>query len=68
MNKHIQSFDNFILESKGISRPIFGILKQYFADKGSEASFEDAKEIVADQVEGWDLSKEDFEEAKKKFM
>jgi len=66
--KHVKNFEKFIFESKGISRPIFGILKKYFADNKTEADFEDAKKIVADQVEGWDLSKSDFEEAKQEFL
>lgn len=66
--KHISSFETFLFESKGISRPIYGILKNYFDQNGEDANYQDAKEVVAQEADGWDLSKEDFEEAKDKFL
>lgn len=65
--KHIQNFDSFIFESRGISRPVFGALKKYIQEAGEDANYQEAKEVVAQEVDGWDLSEDDFEEAKKKF-
>lgn len=61
----LKSFDEFINEGKGVSKAVFNHLSAFFGEHGAEGSFEDAKKYVASKVEGWDLSKEDYEEAKK---
>jgi len=65
--KHVKNFGSFINEARGISHAIYDVLKDYVEDKRKKASYEEAKKIVAKEVEDWDLSKEDFEEAMKKF-
>jgi hypothetical protein len=51
-------------ESKGVSRAIMGHLEDFLSKAGKDASFEEASQYIASKVEGWELSKEDFEEAK----
>jgi hypothetical protein len=51
-------------EGAGINPAIHDQLKDC-VEKGH--SYEEAKQHVADAVDGWDLSMEDYEEAKKKF-
>lgn len=64
--ENLKNYSSFLNEKKGINRAIYGVLKDYF--KGDETpSFFIAKKYVSSKVKGWDLSKEDFEEAKKKF-
>jgi hypothetical protein len=65
--KNLMNFKSWraVVESAGISRAIYSHLAKFFDTHGEEGSYEDAKKYVASKVEGWDLSKEDFEEAKK---
>lgn len=35
-----------------------------FMKKNPKASYDEAKDYIAKEVKGWDLSKDDFEEAK----
>jgi hypothetical protein len=51
-------------EGAGINPAIYDQLK-HCIENGH--SYEESKKHVADTVDGWDLSKEDYEEAKKKF-
>ncbi len=51
-------------ESEGVSRAIMGHLEDFFKKEGKDASFEEASQYISSKVEGWKLSKEDFEEAK----
>jgi hypothetical protein len=51
-------------ESEGVSRAIMGHLEDFLGKAGKDASFEEASQYIASKVEGWKLSKEDFEEAK----
>jgi hypothetical protein len=51
-------------EGAGINPAIYDQLK-HCIEHGH--SYEESKKHVADTVDGWDLSKEDYEEAKKKF-
>jgi hypothetical protein len=71
MMKRIHTFESFlnayeqpIDEAKGVSRAIAGHLKSFFDEEGKNASYDKACEYIASKVEGWKLSKEDFEEAK----
>ena len=51
-------------ESEGVSRAILGHLGDFFKKEGKDASFEKASQYISSKVEGWELSKEDFKEAK----
>ena len=51
-------------EAEGVSRAVYGALKSFFDEHGKDASYDQAKAYVASKVKGWELSKEDFEEAK----
>jgi hypothetical protein len=66
--KHVNSFQTFLNESMGISRPIYAPLEQYFKEHAKDASFEEAKKYVALKVKDWKLSPEDYKEAEKKFQ
>jgi hypothetical protein len=77
MKKQIMTFDSWrtlqeaqraLTEAEGISRAVFSTLKKFFDEHGKEGSFEDAKSFVSSSIEGWNLSKEDFEEAKKELL
>jgi hypothetical protein len=68
----ILNFDNWntvneaqdtISEAAGISAAIKNHIEKFLKDH-EDGSFEDASEYIASKVEGWKLSKEDFEEAK----
>jgi hypothetical protein len=68
----ILNFDNWntvneaqdtISEAAGISAAIKNHIEKFVKDH-EDGSFEDASEYIASKVEGWKLSKEDFEEAK----
>jgi Arc/MetJ-type ribon-helix-helix transcriptional regulator len=68
----ILNFDNWntvneaqdtISEAAGISAAIKNHIEKFVRDH-EDGSFEDASEYIASKVEGWKLSKEDFEEAK----
>jgi hypothetical protein len=61
---YIKNYDLWITEAQGISRAIAGHLKTFFSKEGKDASYDDACAYIASKVEGWKLSKEDFEEAK----
>lgn len=56
-----------LAEAEGVSRAIHGVLKDFFSEHG-EGSYEQAKDYVASKVKGWDLSQEDYDEAKKEFI
>ena len=53
-------------KGKGISFAIYGTLKGYFGS-AKTPNFEEAKAYIKSKKKNWDLSKEDFEEAKKEF-
>jgi hypothetical protein len=61
---YIKNYDQWITEAKGVSRAIAGHLKAFFDEHGMKASYDKACDYIASKVEGWKLSKEDFEEAK----
>lgn len=66
--EHIINFDSFLNESAGIHPAIFKELEAYFKKAGKSSSFEGAKKEISSKMPKWNLSKEDFEEAKKKFV
>jgi hypothetical protein len=65
--KHVNNFENFLNESKGIARVIYSPLEKFFKEHGKDASYEKAKKAIGTEVEGWDLSHDDYKEAEKKF-
>lgn len=63
--KNLLNFENWkINEAAGIAPPVFNALKDFFK-KTPDGSYDDAKKHVAELVKDWELSKEDYEEAKK---
>jgi hypothetical protein len=54
-----------VSEAEGIAPAVYKVLQDFFKEHG-DGEFEQAKDYVASKVKGWDLSREDFEEAKKK--
>ena len=64
--ENLQEYENFLNEGKGISFAIYGTLKGYFGS-AKTPNFEEAKAYIKSKKKNWDLSKEDFEEAKKEF-
>jgi hypothetical protein len=59
-------FEKQIVEKKGISPAIYKDLEEYFTSS-SKHSFAGAQKFIHTKKKGWNLSEEDFEEAKKKF-
>lgn len=73
--ENIKSYEAYLNEAKvqekeGISPAIYKDLKQYFKET-KNPSFKGAQEYISDKrsdkKDGWDLSEEDFDEAKKMF-
>jgi hypothetical protein len=65
--KNIKLFEAFLNESKGIHPAIYSHLERFFKKNGSKASYKDAKDYIASKIKDWDLAKDDYTEAKKKF-
>lgn len=59
----VNEAQDVISEAAGISSAIKNHLEKFIKDHDG-GSFEDACDYIASKVEGWKLSKEDFEEAK----
>ena len=64
--ENLQDYSSFLFEKQGISPAIYTELRKYFKEN-KEISFEGAKEYVASQSKGWELTEEDFEEAERNF-
>lgn len=64
--ENIESYESFLNEGKGISFAIYNDLKSYF-DSTKSPNFEGAKSYMKSKKKNWNLTKEDFEEAKKEF-
>lgn len=64
--KNIFEFETFKAMNEDKAGIHFAIRNKLveFIKKNPEASFDKAKEYIAKEVKGWDLSKDDFEEAK----
>jgi hypothetical protein len=65
--KNLLTYESWksVNEGRGVSRAIYNHLVSFFDEHGAKVSYEEAKKYVASKVDGWDLSKEDYEEAKK---
>lgn len=59
----VNEAQNIVTEAAGISPVIKNHIDKFVKDNEG-GSFEDAAKYIASKVEGWKLSKEDFEEAK----
>ena len=64
--ENIQSYENFLNEKEGISVVIYKDLKEYF-EKDKSPNFVKAKDFIKKKNKGWELSKEDYQEARKEF-
>lgn len=64
--KNISNFQDFKAINEGKAGVHFAIRNKLvdYIKKNPESSFDDAKKYIAQEVKGWDLSKDDFEEAK----
>jgi len=62
--ENIKDYGTFINEAKGIHPAIREKLLEMLK-KNPKCSYAEAKKGIAAAVKGWELSKEDFEEAKK---
>jgi len=62
----IKSFDGFVNEKKGLSPAIYKSLKDYFST-ASSPNMKGAQAHLDKTNHGWNLSDEDFEEAKGMF-
>jgi hypothetical protein len=64
--KNVLNFDSWknLNEAAGVSPAVFKALNDFF-EKNPDGSYDEAKKYVATQVKDWELSKEDYEEAKK---
>lgn len=65
--RNIKLFENFVNESKGIHPAIYSHMERFFKKEGSKGTYAKAKEYIASKMKDWNLSKDDFNEAKKKF-
>jgi hypothetical protein len=65
----IHTFESFVNsrvdEKKGVAPAIYSHLEAFFKEH-KDGSYEDAKEYIKSKADGWDLSKEDYEEMKNK--
>jgi hypothetical protein len=66
--KNIKLYENFVAESKGIHPAIYSHLERFFKKNGGKGSFQEAKEYISSKMKNWDLSKDDYNEAKKRFV
>jgi hypothetical protein len=64
--ENIQNYEDFLNEAKGVSFAIYNDLKAYFSS-AKTPSYEEAKDYIKTKKKNWNLTKEDYEEGKKKF-
>ena len=64
--ENLHAYEDFLNEGKGISFAIYGTLKGYFGSTKTP-NFEEAKAYIKTKKKNWNLTKEDFEEAKREF-
>lgn len=64
--KNIFEFETFKEMNEGKAGIHFAIRNKLvdFVKKNPKAEYTEAKEYIAKEVKGWDLSKDDFDEAK----
>lgn len=65
--RNIKLYETFVGESKGIHPAIYSHLEKFFKKNGAKGTYAQAKEYIASKMKDWDLSKEDYTEAKKRF-
>jgi len=64
--KNIKIYEAYIAETKGIHPAIYSHLEKFFKKNG-KGTYAEAKEFIKSKLKDWDLSKEDYTEAKKRF-
>jgi hypothetical protein len=64
--ENLKEYNDFLFEKRGVSPVIYNDLEFFFSSVKYPA-YEEAKKFIAKSHDGWDLSKEDYEEAKKMF-
>jgi hypothetical protein len=64
--ENLKEYEDFLNEAKGISFAIYRDLEEYFK-KDKSPSFSKAKTFIKSRKKNWNLTEEDFEEAKKEF-
>jgi hypothetical protein len=64
--RNIKIFETYIAEKKGIHPAIYSHLEKFFK-KNAKGTFAEAKEYLKPKMKDWNLSKDDYTEAKKRF-
>ncbi len=64
--KNLKLYEQFLSEGKGIHPALYSHLKNFFK-KNPKGTFKDAQEAVKTKMKDWELSKDDYSEAKKQF-
>lgn len=64
--ENIKIYEAYIAETKGIHPAIYSHLEKFFK-KNEKGTYAEAKEFIKSKLKDWDLSKEDYAEAKKRF-
>lgn len=64
--ENLKDYHDFLFEKKGISPAIYKDLEIFF-DSVKYPAYEEAKAYIAKTHKDWELSKEDYDEAKKMF-
>ena len=64
--KNIKIFETYISEKKGIHPDIYSHLEKFFK-KNAKGTFAEAKEYLKPKMKDWNLSKDDYAEAKRMF-
>jgi len=65
--ENLTSYDNYLNEAAGISLAIYKDLKEYFKSTKSP-NLPGARSFIKSKKKNWNLTKEDFDEAKKEFV
>lgn len=64
--ENLKDYNDFLFEKRGVSPVIYKDL-EFFFDTVKYPAYGEAKKFIAKSHDGWELSQEDYEEAKKKF-
>lgn len=64
--ENIKDYSDFLFEKKGLSPVIYNDLEFFFGSVKYPA-YEEAKKFIAKSHDGWELSQEDYKEAKEMF-
>ena len=64
--EHLKEYNEYLFEKKGISPAIYKELEMFFGSV-KNPSYKNAKLFIGETNKGWELSEEDYKEAKAKF-